>query len=221
MKFDKNWYSQAGQDKWIAELFKYKKNGYFLDIGAGDGIGDNNTYYIEKELDWDGLCIECSVRDIIASKPIRKKIAPYALWNKEANLSFTQHNFKVQESGIGLPVKAITPSMLFEKYNVPEVIDYVSLDVEEAEIEILKVWPFEKHKVIAWTIEHNLYLTNNSKMKDGIHEIMIKNNYVRAVENVACHDSKWGAFEDWYIHKDYVYLNNDVNLNFIKISNYE
>ena len=37
-------YSQIGQDLWVLETLKNKKNGYFLDIGAHDGIYLSNTY---------------------------------------------------------------------------------------------------------------------------------------------------------------------------------
>ena len=53
------YYSQSGQDKFINEkLFKEKRNGIFLDIGANDGITLSNTYFFEKELGWKGICFE-------------------------------------------------------------------------------------------------------------------------------------------------------------------
>lgn len=51
--------SQYGQDKFLNEhVFKNKKNGVFIDIGAHDGVTYSNTYYFEKELGWTGICIE-------------------------------------------------------------------------------------------------------------------------------------------------------------------
>ena len=39
------------QDKWVSnELFNFKKNGFFIDLPATDGITDNNTYFLEKNL---------------------------------------------------------------------------------------------------------------------------------------------------------------------------
>ena len=55
-----SYYSQAGQDEWVVNFFKSKKNGFFLDIGAHNGIYINNTYYLEKNLEWTGLCIEAN-----------------------------------------------------------------------------------------------------------------------------------------------------------------
>jgi len=52
------YFSQFGQDKWIIErLFPSKRNGFFVDIGANDGITLSNTYFLEKK-GWNGLAVE-------------------------------------------------------------------------------------------------------------------------------------------------------------------
>ena len=43
--------------------------------------------------------------------------------------------------------------MKFEKANAPKVIDYLSLDVEGAELEVLKNFPFKKYKFLSMKIE--------------------------------------------------------------------
>jgi FkbM family methyltransferase len=51
--------SQCGQDKWLVEVvFGGMRNGVFVDIGAHDGVSFSNTYFLEKQLDWDGVAIE-------------------------------------------------------------------------------------------------------------------------------------------------------------------
>jgi hypothetical protein len=53
------YYSQYGQDKFAHEkFFNNKKDGIFVDIGAHDGISYSNTYFFEKHLEWQGICIE-------------------------------------------------------------------------------------------------------------------------------------------------------------------
>ena len=50
---------QKGQDEWIIDtIFEYKKNGYFVDLAATDGLKINNTLILEKQLNWNGICIE-------------------------------------------------------------------------------------------------------------------------------------------------------------------
>jgi len=50
--------SQHDQDKFIIDYFNKKQNGFFIDIGAHDGITLSNTYILEKEFNWNGICIE-------------------------------------------------------------------------------------------------------------------------------------------------------------------
>lgn len=78
------------------------------------------------------------------------------------------------------------------------------MDVEGAEYEALKGFPFNTHISILWTIEHNLYINNDPTLKNKVKEIMLSNNYVISRENVSCPDSRDLPFEDWYIHKDYI-----------------
>jgi len=210
MRFSEDWYSQAGQDQWVTEFFENKRGGYFLDIGAHDGWGDSNTWYLEEKLGWSGICLEPGIQEYLQCKSLRKnsKVLPIAAWSSEASLKFgtyeglsRQVTDKADRSGF--PVKAMTLTSIFEKYNVPEVIDYISLDVENSEIEALKGFPFDTHLGIIWTIEHNLY-RNDGWLKKGIKEIMLANDYVIAKENVSCKDSNWEPFEDWFVHKNYI-----------------
>ena len=54
-------FSQAGQDKLIFEkFFKNKMDGYFVDLGAYDGVEGSNTYFFEKFFRWKGVLVEPS-----------------------------------------------------------------------------------------------------------------------------------------------------------------
>ena len=58
--WNEKYFSQAGQDKIIREFFfKNKKNGFFVEIGAFDGIQGSNCYHFEKFLNWDGIAAIC------------------------------------------------------------------------------------------------------------------------------------------------------------------
>ena len=52
------YYSQIGQDKWVNDTLKGKTNGFFIELGACDGLYLSNTLYFEKEKNWNGICIE-------------------------------------------------------------------------------------------------------------------------------------------------------------------
>ncbi len=56
---DENYYSQFGQDKYLDQVvFKGKTHGFFVELGAYDGINCSNTYFFEKYREWQGICIE-------------------------------------------------------------------------------------------------------------------------------------------------------------------
>lgn len=55
------WYSQAGQDAWLVqEAFNGQRGGYFVDVGAYDGVTLSNTYLLEKRYGWRGVCVEAN-----------------------------------------------------------------------------------------------------------------------------------------------------------------
>lgn len=167
--------SQYGQDKWIAkEVFPGKRDGYFVELAAGDGVFLSNTYSLEKELDWKGLCIE----------PNKKSYAQL-LDNRSCDCSDSvvlQDGFEVEFveyvkvtdyehllSGVAgaqssaLPIDSITKHIavsldtLLDKYNAPQIIDYISMDIEGSEIYVLQDFlPKNKRKILAWSIECNI-----------------------------------------------------------------
>ena len=68
--------SENGNDFWALDNSSYKNNGYFVDLGAGDGITGSNTFILEKFYKWNGLCVDpnptflkslCGSRDVLIS----------------------------------------------------------------------------------------------------------------------------------------------------------
>ena len=52
--------SQVGQDLWIIDTLDFKRNGYFLDIGALDGTTHSNSLMLERKYGWSGICVEAN-----------------------------------------------------------------------------------------------------------------------------------------------------------------
>lgn len=200
-------YSQANQDIWALEYLEYPKNGFFLDIGAMDGITSSNTYLMEKELGWDGICVECHPLHLAQIEKHRKcLIVKKALYSSDGTLNFQFSNSALlpgQFASNGTLVQTISFKSLIEKYNVPNIIDYVSLDIEGAEYEALTSFPFETHVIKTMTIEHNSYL-NGPSMKNQIKELLLSKDYILVNEDVTCPDSNNLPFEDWYVKKEYI-----------------
>ena len=59
--WNEKFFSQSGQDKIIKNyFFQNKKDGFFVEIGAYDGIEGSNCYHFEKFMNWKGIAIEPS-----------------------------------------------------------------------------------------------------------------------------------------------------------------
>ena len=84
--------SQAGQDKIIKKkFFDGKKNGFFIEIGAYDGIIGSNCYHFERFLNWEGIAIEPSKIQFEKLKKNRKcKVLNNAISDKVKDVEFIE-----------------------------------------------------------------------------------------------------------------------------------
>lgn len=71
--------------------------------------------------------------------------------------------------------KSITPTELLLKYNVPHVIDFLSLDTEGSEYEILKLFPFDTYSIRSILVEHN----NEEPKRSNIYSLLTSKGYKR------------------------------------------
>lgn len=164
-------YSRDLQDRYaIDKIFRRKKNGYFLDIGASDGISENNTILMERYYDWYGICCECDPRDImklrsertcdiIASPVFRTtgEIINFELHHANHLSSIEGYQIKQYRLNLCDMVSMTTISLMdcLRRYNSPTVIDYMSLDTEGTEYEILQTFDFNKYTINYIALEHN------------------------------------------------------------------
>jgi FkbM family methyltransferase len=197
------YYSQSNQDKWVCEYLKFKSNGYYLDIGAYDGIQTSNTFVLEKELNWSGICIE-------ANPFVFKRLCE----NRNSlniNLAVTDYkgvcNFNedsICNKNFGYQIECDTLNNILEKKCTTNKIDYLSIDIEGAEFDALKNFDFNNWQIDLITIEHNLYL-NGPSNKNKLFELLSNNNFERVVEDALCLDEHPSVYkkpyEDWYINR--------------------
>jgi FkbM family methyltransferase len=203
-----NYLSQAGQDKWVIDFFKEKRDGYFVDIGAYDGLEISNTYVLEKELGWDGVCIEPSIRMFKKLRNNRGcKLVNRAAYNRNEIVSFDDIGVSSLITNIGkYKVGANTMGVILAEVNAPSVIDYVSLDTEGSEYEILQGFPFDRYEVILWTVEHNICYGDKQRgdLKRNIFSILTTHHFTRVYEDVLCLGDPKYPFEDWYVNNKYL-----------------
>ena len=177
------YHSQIGQDKYyIEEIAKHKRGGVFLDIGANDGLFGSNTATLELDYGWTGLCIEANpklIQPLTDNRP-NSIIVHKAVWTGpgEVNIEVPLH-FKKKDPAnqLGRIASLEGNAKSFKKFfdkgietfkvqsdtatniisntlGVPIVIDYMSLDIEGAELEALQSIDFSQIEIRFMTIEH-------------------------------------------------------------------
>lgn len=198
------YYSQSNQDKWVCEFLNFKKNGFYLDIGAYDGVQTSNTFILEKELDWSGICIEANSEVFKNLSLNRNSInLNLAILDYEGHCGFGEDS--VCCASVGNTIECDTLNNILEKNKAPNIIDYMSIDIEGSEFDALKNFNFQKWQINLITIEHNLYL-NGDFNKNRLFKLLSENNFERVVEDAPCLDQNptvyLKPYEDWYINKN-------------------
>ena len=186
MKF----YGQYKQDEYVyTKFFQGKKDGFFVDIGAHDGISLNNTYALEL-IGWKGICIEPTpyiFEELVENR--KCEVVKIALCNKKGEMDFLvlrgytqmlsglmdnydpRHLQRIQgeltivhegKKGTKELIKSQTDT--FMSLNTPNIIDFVSLDVEGSELKILEGIDFNLKKIKVMAIENNYHDPNINKI---------------------------------------------------------
>ena len=192
--------SQVGQDEWVCKMLNNKRNGYFLDIGACEGVYHSNTWYLEKELGWTGVCVEP------AKVPFARLIGERncscvnkAVYNKAGVTLFHEYKndlWRGHIDTVGYPIECITLTDLIKEFDVPKIIDYISINIEGLEYEILTGFPFKEYKSRLWSIEHNS--DEKNEKRDKVRRFMAEHGYIYVpLEKRTC-----GYFEDWFYDEE-------------------
>jgi FkbM family methyltransferase len=167
-------FSQLEQDFEIVKFYKGKANGYFVDVGANDGLTFSNSFLLERFLNWKGICVEPLPSMIEILNENRKCIvSPYAAYSESGKtLEFSIHNGDSMFSGITsklsghnenmvksnsttITVQTKTLTDILKDANAPKFIEYLSLDTEGSEYDILKVFDWDTYTFGCIDVEHN------------------------------------------------------------------
>jgi FkbM family methyltransferase len=185
---------QKGQDKWVIfSVLPFKKNGFFLDLAASDGITHSNTYSLEKLFGWTGICIEPNPKFFQKLKTSRNCIVDNSvISDKNEKVVFridngqlggiidddTDNNFRTRGEQLSnaesITFDAIPLNELLERYNAPTKIDYFSLDIEGSEERVIRSVDFEKYQFLCLTIERPTPKVNKILFENGY--LFVKNH---------------------------------------------
>ena len=157
--------SQIGQDKWVLEtVFPDVVNGFFLDVGSADGTIHSNTKALEQR-GWTGVCIDpfpthmedrrCQMLKEVVFSEAGQRVK----FQASGELGGIAHTLGVwKDPALKAPTVEFTTTTLgdiLERTKAPQFIHFVSLDIEGAELEALKGFPFDRYTIGALAVEHN------------------------------------------------------------------
>jgi hypothetical protein len=190
--------AQAGQDAFIVNVLKEKKNGFFLEIGSNHPININNTYTLEKNFGWKGIMVEY----VSSYLPSYKTLRPNSI---HIISDATKVNYK----------------HTFEVNKMPLNMDYLQIDLEVnnrstlTTLEMIDSQLLDTYKFATITFEHDIYTGNHFNTREISRQIFHKRGYIPVFQDV-CNGETRFVFEDWYVHPDLVdmdHVNKIIDMN--------
>lgn len=201
-------YSQFGEDKILFEIFRRKSSGFCVEVGANNGIDDSTSLFFEK-LGWQCILVEpnpslCrkihSVRHALlyecaaSNQSDTRTLYVVEGAARSDGLSTISTNEKVHEAinnhgFVASPVQVHTMTLdeILMDAHVNCDIDFISIDVEGHEYEVLEGFSLEKWKPSIMIIEDNSNFEN-----DIVSNYLREYGYVRFMRT---------GVNDWYAHK--------------------
>jgi len=197
--------AQLFQDLFVLYALQGKRGGYFVEFGATDGVQINNTVLLERNYGWAGVVAEparfwherlhSNRKCFISTDCVWRTSGKILTFNETPDrelstineLSESDDHRSNRVNGERYQVHTVSLMDLLGQANAPTIIDYMSIDTEGSEFEILNAFDFQSYDVRVFTVEHN-YTHNRAKL----HDLFTRNGYIRKFETL----SQW---DDWYV----------------------
>jgi FkbM family methyltransferase len=197
-------FAQIKQDLWVLHETRRKTGGYFVEFGAADGISLSNTYLLERDFAWQGILVEPNPVWHAELARTRKAIVDfrcvYRTTGARIDFAATRHaalgtitefiaadgHARSRSDHQVIQVETVRLGDLLRSHGAPRYIDYISIDTEGSELEILQAFDFAEWDVMLLSVEHN-----GSRQAAPLDRLMDRNGYERRYPG-------YSSFEAWY-----------------------
>lgn len=207
----KDSHSQLRQDLFVLSVLDFKEKGFFVEFGAADGKHLSNTHLLEERFSWTGILSEPARiwSDKLKLNRPHTIIDKRCVWRESGNLlefretqqaelstiaeiENTDEHASSRLNAVTYSVETVSLADLLEAHRAPFDCDYLSIDTEGSEYEILSNFDFQRYKFKVITCEHNF-----SQQRERIFRLLTEQGYVRVFEEIS-------KFDDWYVLKSYL-----------------
>jgi FkbM family methyltransferase len=197
--------AQLRQDLLALAVCQMKRDGYFVEFGATDGVSLSNSYLLEKFFGWKGILAEPARIWHSALKSNRNAIVDTrCVWSKSgAVVDFREtdigalstisefaacdgHAVERKNARI-YSVETVSLNDLLGQHRAPAVMDLLSIDTEGSELEILKNFDFSRYRFNLIVCEHNF-----TPARDDILNLLSSVGYRRILAGIS-------GWDDWYV----------------------
>lgn len=197
--------AQLRQDLFVLGELSFKRGGFFVEFGAADGHNLSNSWLLEKRFGWKGILSEparCWHEKLAKNRSCL--VDHRCVWSRTgASLEFNEvaeistvtgfgqddAHHQARQKAVQYAVPTISLMDLMAESNAPSDPDYLSIDTEGSEFEILSHFDFQKYPFKVITCEHNF-----TPMREKLHQLLTAAGYVRKYEQLS-------QFDDWYVRR--------------------
>lgn len=188
----------------LAHFVSPKTQGFFVEFGATDGLFLSNTYFLEKKYDWKGILAE-PARSWAEKLKVNRNICSLdfrCVWRKSGEIiefvedtlpeisgvSETLNKKRMSINSASYKVDTVSLIDLLDEHHAPSYIDYMSIDTEGSEFEILEDFDFSRYQFGLITVEHNY----ETEKREKLLTLLSSKHYKRIFQNISAED-------DWYV----------------------
>ena len=200
-KYSKKSYSISNVDLIIDRLFLKINNGIYVDVGCNHPIKYNNTYLLYKR-GWSGINVDLDTKSIqefnklrindtniqalISDKVELKNIYFYHERSAINTVSKELANYRKKKYKLIKSVSVTLNSVIQNSTYKNKKIDFLSIDVENHEFQVLKAFNFQKYKIDIIVCENTDLSQNNLETQDQnlknifkskLYKLLALNNY--------------------------------------------
>jgi FkbM family methyltransferase len=197
--------SQLGQDVFALSFVGTQKPGFFVEFGATNGKSLSNTYLLEKHFGWTGILCEPAktwLEDLRKNRSASidtrcvysRSDLKLRFWETDIGELSTIEGFGsddehsiAREGNHTYEVEAVSLLDLLDYHNAPKFIDFLSVDTEGSEFEILNAFDFSKYSFGAICVEHNY-----SDSREKVQALLLSNGYRQVYQELS-------DFDDWFV----------------------
>lgn len=192
---------QAEQDKFVCNVLNYKKDGFFVEVGSRYPVMINNTFVLEKHLNWSGIGFDIDTAWAVENTKHRP------------NTSYIYEDAITQDY-----------DTVFKQYNAPNVVDYLQLDIEPAKntysvLEKLEQDVMNNFHFRVITFETDVW-RDDPRVRTTSRDLLNNHGYHLVFADVA-NKKSFLPYEDWYVHPDHVNMDYIHKLQKVNRKNYK